>query len=330
MSIKQTGPGTYSRSHMHNPAKRRTFVQACALTLGSSFVPRLHHKATAQDSHDHGRSQRFSVSTYSFWQFRGPKVPIETCIDHAARMNFDGLEILEMQMAESSNPYLQQLKRRAHSHGLALCGFSTHQGFVSPDSTRRQDNIKKTIASIEQAYCLGIPTMRINTGRWGTIKSFDTLMENRGIEPRLEGYTDDDAYNWVIQSIEECLPVAEKCGVVLGLENHWGLGRTAAGVLKIIEAIQSPWLQATLDTGNFLEDMYQQMEALAPAACFVQAKTYNGGGTWYTLDIDYPQVATILHDAGYNGWVSLEFEGKDDPLIAIPKNLKLLQHAFDR
>jgi sugar phosphate isomerase/epimerase len=245
-------------------------------------------------------------------------------------MNFDGLEILEMQMTDSSNSYIQQLKRRAHSQGLALCGFSTHQGFVSPDSTRRQDNIKKTIASIEQAYRLGIPTMRINTGRWGTIKSFDALMANRGIEPRLEGYTDDDAYKWVIQSIEECLPVAEKCGVVLGLENHWGLGRTAAGVLEIIGAIKSPWLQATLDTGNFLEDMYQQMEALAPAACFVQAKTYNGGGTWYTLDIDYPQVATILHDAGYRGWVSLEFEGKDDPLIAIPKNLELLRHAFDR
>ena len=182
---------------MNNPSKRRAFLQGCALTLGSSLVPRLHQKATAQDSLDHGRSQRFSVSTYSFWQFRGPKVPIETCIDQASRMNFDGLEILEMQMTDSSNSYIQQLKRRAHSQGLALCGFSTHQGFVSPDSTRRQDNIKKTIASIEQAYRLGIPTMRINTGRWGTIKSFDALMANRGIEPRLEGYTDDDAYKWV-------------------------------------------------------------------------------------------------------------------------------------
>ena len=330
LNSKQIHADTYNRALMNNPSKRRAFLQGCALAMGSSLVPRLHQKATARDSLDHDRSQRFSVSTYSFWQFRGPKVPIETCIDHAARMNFDGLEILEMQMTDSSNSYIQQLKRRAHSQGLALCGFSTHQGFVSPDSTRRQDNIKKTIASIEQAYRLGIPTMRINTGRWGTIKSFDALMANRGIEPRLEGYTDDDAYKWVIQSIEECLPVAEKCGVVLGLENHWGLGRTAAGVLKIIGAIKSPWLQATLDTGNFLEDMYQQMKALAPAACFVQAKTYNGGGTWYTLDIDYPQVATILHDAGYRGWVSLEFEGKDDPLIAIPKNLERLRHTFDR
>ena len=156
-----------------------------------------------------------------------------------------------------------------------------HQGFVSPDSTR-QDNIKKTIASIEQAYRLGIPTMRINTGRWGTIKSFDTLMENRGIEPRLEGYTDDDAYKWVIQSIEECLPVAEKCGVVLGLENHWGLGRTAAGVLKIVDTIKSPWLQATLDTETFWKICINRWR---PCACymFCTSQTYNGGGTWTHL-----------------------------------------------
>ena len=72
------------------------------------------------------------------------------------------------------------------------------------------------------------------------------------------------------------------------------------------------------------------MESLAPTACFVQAKTYNGGGTWYTLDIDYVQVAKILHDAGYGGWVSLEFEGKDDPLVAIPKNLELLRQCFGK
>ena len=124
---------------MNNPSKRRAFVQACALTIGSSIVSHLHQKATAQDDHDQERSQRFSVSTYSFWQFRGPKVPIETCIEHAAHMNFDGLK---MQMTDSSNSYTQTLKRRAHSHGLALCGFSTHRSFVSPDSTRRQDNIK--------------------------------------------------------------------------------------------------------------------------------------------------------------------------------------------
>ena len=148
-------------------------------------------------------------------------------------------------------PALQKLKRQAHSLGLALMGFSTHQGFVSPDPAIRQANIQKTLDQIEIAYRLGIPTMRINTGRWGTIASFDDLMTKKGIEPPLSGHTEDEAFKWVIDSIEKLLPKAEECGVVLGLENHWGLGRTAEGVLRIVEAIQSPWLGMTLDTGNF-------------------------------------------------------------------------------
>ena len=107
--------------------------------------------------------------------------------------------------------------------------------------------------------------MRINTGRWGTIKSFDDFMAKKGIEPTLDGHTDDEAFKWVIDSLEKLLPRAEECGVVLGLENHWGLGRTAEGVLKIVEAIRSPWLQITLDTGNFLENSYEQMEMMASA-----------------------------------------------------------------
>lgn len=65
-------------------------------------------------------------------------------------------------------------------------------------------------------------------------------MANKGIEPILEGYTIDQGFEWVIDSIGQCIPAAEKCGVVLGLENHWDLGRTADGVLRIVDAINSP------------------------------------------------------------------------------------------
>jgi L-ribulose-5-phosphate 3-epimerase len=211
---------------------------------------------------------------------------------------------------------------------MALCGFSTHQGFVSPDADRRQRDINHTRHCMQLAHEMGIPTMRVNTGRWGTIRSFDELMANQGIEPRLEGYTDDDAFAWVIGSFEQLLPDAEKYGVLLGLENHWGLGRTAEGVLQIVRAIDSPWLQVTADTGNFLEHQYDQLQQLAPQTIFVQAKTYDGGGKWYTLPIDYPRVARILREAGYRGYVSLEFEGKEDYTTAIPRSLAMLRQAF--
>ena len=275
------------------------------------------------------RKPRFAISTYSYWRYRNDtKLPIEDCIDLAAETGFDGVEILHRQMTDESNGYLQKLKRRAFIHGLDLCGFSTHQSFISPNADERKKNVDHTIHCIELAYQLGIPTIRVNTGRWNTIQDFDELMRNKGVEPRLEGYTDEQGFDWVIDSLEKCLPKAEECGVILGLENHWGLGRDAAGVLKVIQAIDSPWLKATLDTGNFLENQYEQYRQLAPHAVLVQAKTYFGGGKWYTLDIDYNQVAKTLKAVNYHGYISLEFEGQEAFETAVPKSLKLLQEAF--
>ncbi len=275
------------------------------------------------------RRQPIAVSTYSFWRFQeGLKLPIETCIDLAAEMGFDALEILHRQMDREDNAYLQGLKQRALLNGIALCGMSTHQGFVFPDPTQRQKNIDHTRRCIEIAYALGIPTIRVNTGRWGTIQSFDELMQRRGEEPTPAGHTDEEAFGWVIQSLEACLPLAEERGVLLALENHWGLSRTVEALLRIIRQINSPWLRALMDTGNFLEDPYDALETLAPYTAYVQAKTYYGGGTWYTLDLDYPRIAALLRRHHYRGYVSLEFEGKEDYRTAIPKSLDMLRAAF--
>jgi L-ribulose-5-phosphate 3-epimerase len=277
------------------------------------------------------RRNPIGVSTYSFWQFRDRRLDIAECIDKAAAMGFDGVEVLHIQMADESNAALQKIKRQAHSLGLALMGFSTHQGFVTPDRQERQKNIEKTLHQIEVAYRLGIPTMRINTGRWGTTRSFDELMAHKGIEPPLPGHNDEEAFKWVIEALEKLLPRAEECGVVLGLENHWGLGRTAEGVLRIVEAIHSPWLQITLDTGNFLEDSYSQMGRMASSKvplALVQAKTYFGGGRWYALDLDYARIAGILRQHNYRGWISLEFEGNEDAATGVPKSLELLRKHF--
>jgi L-ribulose-5-phosphate 3-epimerase len=275
------------------------------------------------------RPNRLAVSTYSFWQFRNKDLrDINKCIERAAEWGFDGVELLHVQMESEENAKLQEYKRTAFLNGIDLCGFSTHQGFCNPSKEFRQKNVDHTIKCIELAYKLGIPTLRVNTGRWRTSKNFDELMANRGIEPALPGYTDEDGFGWVTESLEKCLKAAEKAGVILGLENHWGLGRTPEGVMRIVNEIDSPWLQVTLDTGNFLEDPYDKLEKIAAKAVLVQAKTYYGGGLWYALDLDYGRIAKILQKHKYHGYVSLEFEGKESPLTGIPKSLELLRKHF--
>lgn len=299
---------------------RRTFLTASAALAAAPGVvadtPQL-------------RPYRIAVSTYSFWQFRHHELrDVEKCIDLAADMGFDAVELLHRQMTDESPAALQRLKRRAFLNGLSLCGFSTHQGFLSPDPAVRKKNLDHTIHGLELCYQLGIPTMRVNTGTWGTSKNFDELMKNRGIEPPQSGFTDEDGFGWVIDSYRQIVKTAEKCGVTMGLENHWGLGRTPEGVLRVVKAVASPWLRVTLDTGNFFEEPYDRLEMLAPEAVLVQAKTYYGGGLWYTLDLDYGRIAALLRKHGYRGFISLEFEGREDPRTAVPKSLALLRQAF--
>jgi len=279
---------------------------------------------------------KFAIATYSYWHFKTKKVPIETVMDKAAEIGVEAVDILHQQMDlpekapldAAGRAYLRKLKRHAFRNGLSICCVSTHQSFVKPKPEELTENVEHTKKCIEIAYELGCPCIRINTGRWGTSKNFDELMANRGIEPILPGYTEDEGFKWCIEGIQRCLPKAEECGVILGLENHWGLARTPEGLLRILNSISSPWLGGLMDTGNFLEDPYPKLELIAPKTVYVQAKTYYGGGEWYSLDLDYKRIAKLLAKVGYTGYVGLEMEGKEDPDIAVPKSIKLLRKAF--
>lgn len=273
---------------------------------------------------------KLGISSYSFWHFRGPKYPIETVIERASALNVPGVEVLHRQMESEERDYCQRLKRHAFLHGVDLIGLSIHQNFVSPDADVRQQQADHTLHCIELAHEMGIPSIRLNSGRWGTVDSFDDLMALRGDEPPLPGYTEADAFGWCGECIAQCLPRAEELGVLLALENHWGLTRHPEGVLRLVHAFDSPWLGVLMDTGNFLEEPYEKLEQLAPHAVYVHAKTYFGGGEWYTLDLDYTRVAGLLRSVGFHGYLSLEFEGKEDPETAVPKSIAMLREAFER
>jgi sugar phosphate isomerase/epimerase len=96
----------------------------------------------------------------------------------------------------------------------------------------------------------------------------------------------------------------------------------------LLAPFTSPFIGALMDTGNFLEDPYDKLKAIAPKTVFVQAKTYYGGGLWYTLELDYQRIALILAEAKYSGYVSLEMEGKEHADTAVPKSLSVLRKCF--
>jgi L-ribulose-5-phosphate 3-epimerase len=271
-----------------------------------------------------------SVSTYSYWPLTGAKYPIEKVIEDAARIGFDGVEILHRQMAEESVSYQNKLKRLAFDNGLALPLLSIHQNFLQPDVAKRKADIEHTYKCINIASQMGIPCVRMNTGSWGTVKNKrQGDYYQHGIEPPIEGYTDEDGIKWTIDGMGECLRYAEKAGIVLALENHWGLSSNIDYLLRMYHALKdSPSMGLNVDTGNFVGEPYAGLEKLAPYATIVQAKTYYGGGTFYDKEMDYARIGKIFEKANYKGFVSLEMEGKEDPKISVPKSLELLRKAF--
>ena len=271
---------------------------------------------------------RFSVSSYSYWHFKSERYPIEKVIDDAARLGFAGVEVLHRQMTDESPEYLNRLKRTALLRGIALTMFSIHQDFVSPWADERGQAIRHTQYGIEMARQLGCPAVRINSGRWRTIRLFDDLMKVKGDEPPIPGYTEKDAIDWCIESIRACIPAAEKAGIMLMIENHWGISLKAENLLRIVDGVNSPWLGINLDIGNFPGDPYPEIEKLAPRAAIVHFKTYFGGGEYYTLNLDYKRIAGMLRKANFPGYVSLEMEGKESPATAVPKSLEAMRAAF--
>lgn len=271
---------------------------------------------------------RLAVSTYSYWHFTPRKYPIPSVIEHAAKTGFEGVEILHRQMESEDSGYVNNLRRLAFERGISFPMLSIHQDFVSPKPEERQAAVQHTVSCLELAARLGCGAIRLNSGRWKTIKSFDDLMKVKGDEPPLAGYTEADALNWCITCIQQCLPAAERLGVVMALENHWGLTTKIENLLKIHKAVNSPWLGINLDTGNYPGDPYAGIEQLAPQATIVQAKTYHGGGVWYTLDLDYKRIAAILRKTGYRGWVSLEMEGNEAAEPAVEQSYRILRDAL--
>src|SRR5688572_21289037 len=103
-------------------------TEALASTPGSSAV----NAAAAAQGAKAGASQKrvkLAVSTYSYWHFRDPKVPVETVIEKAAALNVEGVDVLHRQMTSEDKAYQNKLKRQAFVNGLSLVSLSIHQDF---------------------------------------------------------------------------------------------------------------------------------------------------------------------------------------------------------
>jgi sugar phosphate isomerase/epimerase len=133
----------------------------------------------------------------------------------------------------------------------------------------------------------------------------------------------------MVSGLEECCDYAGQHGVFLALENHGGPTATAEGLLAFVKDVKSPWFAVNLDSGNFnTEDIYGDLAKIAPYAVNAQVKVAVRGADKQKRPSDFALLAKILRDAGYRGYVVLEFEEPGDPRVECPKFIDQIRAAF--
>ena len=264
-----------------------------------------------------------SLAAYSFRDtfpiMRGkpnPKVPagkgtdMFKFIDYCAAHGCDGAELTSYFFAEETDAYLLKLRRHAFLRGVAVSGTAIGNNFSHPKGPKLSEEIATTKQWIDRAAVLGAPHIRVFAG----------------VAPK--GFARADADKMVIESLAECADYAGKKGVFLGLENHDSIG-TSATLLAMVKAVNNPWLGINLDSGNFHSpDVYKDFAECIPYTLNVQYKVEIHGPEKSKLPADLKRFTKLLKDGGYQGWVALEYEAKEDPAVAVPRLLGEMRALF--
>lgn len=278
---------------------------------------------------------KYSVSSYSFSQLISAGVKTEAeLIPLAKEMGFDGIEFAEIHTPEwlSKAEYAAFLKSEAEKHDIAIVAYC-----IGSDLLKGESEIERLKGEVDICEALGSPLMR-HDASWGYEKE---TRSNRGFNNALPVIA--DAYRKVTE-------YAKTKGIRTAIENHGFFCQDSDRVEAIINSVHDDNFGALLDIGNFMcadEDPVKAVGNIAPYAFHVHAKDFhfkpgtgfvpsNGffmtrGGNYLRGaiighgDVPVLQCLRVIKNAGYNGYITVEFEGMEDCLKGIKSGLNTLK-----
>ncbi|MBI3118913.1 MAG: sugar phosphate isomerase/epimerase [Candidatus Hydrogenedentes bacterium] len=301
---------------------RRSFLGAATLGVASAIPSNTHAAAPIQRSF--GPYMKLSLAAYSFNKFLPNRAPaeeyakaemkLEDFVRYCAELNLDGCEPTAYYFpAEVTHEYLLNLKQLAFRLGLDISGTAIGNDFCVPEGPKREEELRMTREWIDHAATLGAPVIRIFAGNVP------------------QGDDEEAALRRCISAINESLDYAAQKGVSLALENHGGITASAENMLRIIRGVkESPWFGVNFDGGNFATaDPYADMAKIAPYTLNAQLKvSVKPHGN--KEPADFARVVKILQDAGYRGYLVLEYEEDENPKEAIPRHIETLRKIIGR
>ena len=273
-----------------------------------------------------------SMYCYAAAYQRG-QIDIAGFIQEAKRLGVQGVELLDFfwrnQAAETP-----EVRAALLDTGLPVGVYSVANNFVHAGDAERAAQVTKITDGVDCAVQLGAKVVRVFAG---------------DIEPE---FTYEQCLLWIIAGLKESAAYAYDRGITLALENHGRLAGRSEQVETILNAVASPALKANPDTGNFLlvhQASHLAVAALAPRAAMVHFKDFrvvpdSFAGVAYVGteglkfagtaigegEVDLPDCVSSLRQAGFDGWLNIEYEGEEDPFSAVSRSVDYTRKLLEQ
>ena len=281
---------------------------------------------------------KIAVSSYSFSQaMNDGRMSIMDVIPKAAKMGYEGVEIVRGgQSDEEMRALAVELKKQADGEGIPVIAYMVGADFLKRGLDSEVERLKK---EVEIASLLNAKRLRHDS--------------TGGTDAEGRRYTVDEALPIVAEGYRRVTEFAAGLGVHTMIENHGYFFQHSARVKKLIEAVGHPNFGWLVDMGNFMcadQSSVEAVQMAAPLAVHAHAKDFHyktkgeyvpPQGWFPTADgnylrgaiighgvVDVKKCLGILKDAGYDHWLSVEFEGMEDCVKALEYDLSNLKEML--
>ncbi len=217
--------------------------------------------------------------------------------------------------------YLKDLKGRCDGEGvqpvLIMCDALGDLGDL--DDAKRKAAVENHYQWVEAAKFLGCHAIRVNAAGKGTA---------------------DEVKAAAVNGLGSLTEFGKANGINIIVENHGSYSSNGAWLASVMKEVNSPFCGTLPDFGNFciertpdyskcLEeyDRYKGMEELMPYAKGISAKAHDFDENGNEIHTDFKRMLTIAKNAGYTGYIDIEYEGKK---LSEPDGIRATKALLER
>ena len=278
---------------------------------------------------------KISVSSYSFYQYiRAGKMTVLDTVAKAHEMGFEAIEFIDLPgKGEEQKELARAIRAEADKLGMTINAYTIGANLYTETKEDADTEVARLCGQLDIAKILGCSVMRHDVcyklGKTGNARSFDLMLPT------------------IAANARRVTEYGETLGIKTCTENHGYIAQDSDRVERLFNAVNHDNYGLLVDVGNFScvdENNVTAVSRVAPYAVHVHAKdmafssepkdgytlktrgcnylkcTYLGGG-----DVNVKKCIDILKRAGYDGYVSIEYEGAEDCIEGIQKGFEFLK-----